>query len=81
MHDELVTSIAFSPDSKYVVSGSWDNTVRVRIWHPEALIANACLHVTRNLSRAEWAQLIGDAMPYQAVCEKLLIEPEPTATP
>ncbi|MBI3163080.1 MAG: WD40 repeat domain-containing protein, partial [Chloroflexi bacterium] len=28
-HDEAVTSVAFSPDGEYVVSGSWDGTTRV----------------------------------------------------
>ncbi len=28
-HDYMVNSVAFSPDGKYVVSGSGDNTARV----------------------------------------------------
>ena len=28
-HDDIVMSVAFSPDGKYVVSGSWDDTARV----------------------------------------------------
>ena len=28
-HSEVVTSVAFSVDSKYIVSGSWDRTVRL----------------------------------------------------
>ena len=28
-HSGVVTSVAFSPDGKQVVSGSWDNTVRL----------------------------------------------------
>jgi hypothetical protein len=31
--------------------------------------------MTRNLTRAEWQQYIGDALPYQAVCPNLPIEP------
>jgi hypothetical protein len=50
-----------------------------------SLPSYACAYLPRNLTRAKWAQFIGDAMPYQAVCENLPIEPEvkgtPTATP
>ena len=80
-HDDIVQSVAFSPDGKFVVSGSADGIVRVWLWSPEDLIADACSRVTRNLSRAEWEQYIGDALPYQAVCPNLPIEPEITITP
>jgi hypothetical protein len=58
----------------------------VWVWRSEDLIANACLHVTRNLSRAEWKQYIGEAIPYpekpeDATCPNLPLEPEPTLTP
>jgi len=64
-----------------VVSGSDDKTARVWIYRPEDLIADACSRVTRNLTRAEWDQYIGDALPYQAVCPNLPIEAESTPVP
>jgi len=36
--------------------------------------------MTRNLTRLEWDQYIGDVLPYQAVCENLPIESEETTT-
>jgi len=75
-HDDPVRTVAFSPDDKFVVSGSSDGTARVWAWQPQDLIANACAFMPRNLTREEWQQYIGDALPYQAVCENLPIEPE-----
>jgi WD40 repeat protein len=75
-HEGPVTSVAFSPDDKFVGSGSADGTTHVWLFRSKDLIADACSHVTRNLNRAEWKQYIGDALPYQAVCPDLPIEPE-----
>jgi hypothetical protein len=59
--------------------GGYD--AHVWLYLPEDLITEACSRVTRNLTRAEWAQYIGDALPYQAVCPNLPIEPEIAITP
>jgi len=76
-----VTLVVFSLDEEHVVSDSKDNILRVWIYRPEDLITDACSRLNRNLTRAEWQQYIGDALPYQAVCPNLPIEPEATATP
>jgi uncharacterized delta-60 repeat protein len=83
MHDDVVNSVAFSPDGKYVVLGGDDNNARVWMWQAQDLIIRACESLPRNLTRDEWQQFIGDALPYQAVCENLPIENEitPTASP
>ena len=74
-------SAAFSPDGKYVALGGFDDAAELFEWNPKDLIEYMCKVVDRNLTRAEWQQYIGDALPYQAVCENLPIEPEVTATP
>jgi WD40 repeat protein len=78
-HAGNVTRAIFSPDGKYVISGD-ENTVLAWMWHAEKMIAVTCALMPRNLTRAEWAQYIGDALPYQAVCENLPIEPEEATT-
>ncbi len=80
-HDGRVSSVAFRPDGKYIVSGSNDKTVSVWMWHAADLIANACAYLPRNLTPTEWAQYIGDTLPYQVICDNLPIEPEATPTP
>jgi len=72
--------VNFSPDGKYAISDSYGKTTYKWEWRAKDLIANACAVMPRNLTRAEWQQYIGDALPYQAVCENLPIEPEVTIT-
>jgi WD40 repeat protein len=81
VHDAGVTSVAFSPNGEYLLSGSADHTTRLWIWQPSDLIAYVCAYVPRNLTHAKWKQYIGDALPYQAICDNLSLEPEPTAIP
>jgi WD40 repeat protein len=79
--DSKVLSIAFSPDGKTLASGSNDNTVILWNLDPQIWIDKTCQHVTRNLTRAEWDQYIGDELPYQAVCPNLPIEALSTPVP
>lgn len=76
-----VKSAAFSPDGKHIALGRGDGTLTIWEYRSEDLIADACSRLTRNLTGAEWKQYIGDALPYQAICSKLPIQPEPTFTP
>ncbi len=81
IHDSYVSQVAFSPDGNLVASSSDDGIIRVWKWRAGDLIIDACSRVTRNLSRAEWQQFIGDALPYQAICPNLPIEVEATPMP
>jgi hypothetical protein len=69
-HDNDVNTVAFSPDGKWVISGSGDGTARVWLWRAEDLIDLACSRLTRNLTQAEWRQYLGDE-PYRKTCENL----------
>ena len=72
---------AQSPDGLLILMS--DANYMLFIWQNniESWKTQACKIASRNLTRSKWAQYIGDAMPYQAVCENLPIEPEITSTP
>lgn len=76
-----VDFVAFSLDGNYIISESQNDVFYGWLYKPEDLLVFACSRVTRNLTRAEWVQYIGDALPYQAVCPNLPIEPETTSVP
>jgi len=78
----FVSAVAFSADGKYALSAIDEyGTLHKWLWRSEDIIADACLRVTRNLTRDEWRHFIGDALPYQAVCPNLPIESAPTPVP
>jgi WD40 repeat protein len=84
-HDDIVNSVSFSPDGRYVLSTDNSHITLTWIYRPEDLIALACSHVTRNLDKEEWRRYVGDAPPYpstqqDAPCPGVPIEIEtPTA--
>jgi WD40 repeat protein len=64
---QYTTQLAFSPDGKYLLSGH-GTTASVQRWGPEAIIAEACDRLSRNLNAdAEWRQYFGDE-PYRKTC-------------
>jgi WD40 repeat protein len=75
-HDGWVEGVAFSPDGRWVVSASRDNTARVWRWRLEDLIEEACKRLPRNLARQEWRQYIGPEVPYHATCPNLPLPEE-----
>jgi WD40 repeat protein len=60
------TQLGFSPDGKYLFSGH-GTTASVWLWGPEAMIAEACNRLGRNLNPEEWRQYLGDE-PYRKTC-------------
>jgi WD40 repeat protein len=69
-HSDVVYSIAFSADNRSIATGSRDGSVRIFNWRSQDLIDSACMHLSRNFSRSEWREYLGDE-PYRPTCPNL----------
>ena len=65
-----VLGVAVAPDGRHVATASEDGYVRTWFLRPDDLVAEACARVTRNLTREEWSQFLGEE-PYVATCPNL----------
>jgi hypothetical protein len=77
-HLPLVTSVTFSPDGKTLAFASRNSFEQaldgtVILWDVDiaSWINKACVIANRNLTHKEWAQYVGEDVPYQAPCPKL----------
>lgn len=67
----------FSPDGKHIVSGSWDNTLR--LWEIfEGWTDALCQKLSLNMTPSEWREWISPDIAYRKVCPKF---PGPTDEP
>ena len=66
--DGFVTSLAFSPDGRWLGSGGYDDSAIVWDLRPDMWLRQACAIANRNLDEREWKRLIGDTPPYQKSC-------------
>ncbi len=71
-HENVVWSVAFSPDGQTLASGSFDRTILLWMVHTENLAGKICQQVWRNLTLDEWRQLVGEDLPYERTCPNLL---------
>lgn len=64
----------FSSDNRWLATGSLislhNEYISVWAWQPVDLIAQACDRLSRNLTKQEWHQYVGDE-PYRATCPNL----------
>lgn len=69
-HIGSIRSVAFRPDGREVVTGSQDGSIRVWLWWNDDLIQRACNRLSRNLSKEEWNQYIGEHS-YRQTCPNI----------
>ena len=65
-----VTNMAFSPDSKWLVTASDDGVARIWPLDRTAMITESCARLNRDLSPDDWRRILG-AEPYAPVCPGL----------
>ena len=74
-HERGVSVVAFSPDGHWVATRSREWPTRLWLWRPPDMMAEACVRLTRNLTRDEWRELVGEAS-YQPTCPNLPAPPQ-----
>jgi WD40 repeat protein len=70
-HEKCIQSVAFSPDSQFLASGSDDWTIRVWTVKAQQLADKISKKVWRNLNMQEWGEFVSRDLPYQRTCLKL----------
>jgi WD40 repeat protein len=65
-----VRDARFSPDGRYLLTGSADGTAVVWLWKTEDLQTEACKRLPRNLTEEEWHRYLGEE-PYWKTCPNL----------
>ncbi len=68
----FVFSVTFSPDSRYMVSGSQDaNRLILRPVRADMLVDGICRMLHRNLTQDEWNIYVGEDINYITTCPQL----------
>jgi len=64
-----VFSVAISPDSKYVLTGSADeNRLAMNPTQTKVMVENICEKIERNFTKDEWNTYVGESINYEETC-------------
>jgi WD40 repeat protein len=66
-----VMSLTYTPDGRRLVTGHSNGLIAVWDADPGGWPQRACEIANRNLTRDEWASLVGSDLPYRAACSNL----------
>ncbi|TKB81385.1 MAG: TIR domain-containing protein [Nitrospira sp.] len=64
----MITALAFSGDSKLLVSGADDGLIVLWDLSETSWRETACRMANRNLTKEEWIDYVGDSMPFEPLC-------------
>jgi WD40 repeat protein len=73
-HENMVEVLAFSRDSRWLVTGSYDTTARAWRLRQDEQMELACLFAGRNFALDEWQRYFPDE-PYRKTCVELPVHP------
>lgn len=68
--------ISFTSDSKHLITGSADKTMRFWLWRPGDIVEEACERLNLKLSDVDWEPYLGDEKPLVPCSQN----PEPAET-
>lgn len=63
--------MAYSPDGLTLASAHLDGSIYLWIGSTDTLATMVCHKVRRNLTAGEWAQFVGEDVPYARTCPNL----------